>query len=161
METEWRDIPGYDNYEMNIDWVIRTKPKIITPNLNRHWYLSIRLSKDWIKKNKTIHRLVMQTFKWESDLVVNHIDWNKTNNSLDNLEYCTRSENTQHARNTWLCKHWTNNNIYQFDKNGLLIQEHTSIAQAARYIWCHPSSISQHLSWQLKTCKGYILTRQS
>ena len=46
-------------------------------------------------KNKTIkvHRLVIEAFKGKSDLTVDHIDGNKLNNSLDNLQYLTREEN--------------------------------------------------------------------
>ena len=44
-------------------------------------------------KSVRVHRLVMELFKGPSDLTVDHIDGNKLNNSLDNLEYVTREEN--------------------------------------------------------------------
>jgi TATA-box binding protein (TBP) (component of TFIID and TFIIIB) len=49
-------------------------------------------------KNKTIkvHRAVAETFLGESEQEVNHIDLNKSNNSLTNLEYCTRGHNVRH-----------------------------------------------------------------
>lgn len=47
---------------------------------------------------KTIHRLVMLTFKGYSKSQVNHIDGNKLNNNLNNLEYCNNRENYFHAR---------------------------------------------------------------
>lgn len=44
-----------------------------------------------------VHRIVMEAFKGKSDLTVDHIDGNKINNSLDNLEYVTAQENTKRA----------------------------------------------------------------
>lgn len=44
-----------------------------------------------------VHRIVMEAFKGKSDLTVDHIDGNKLNNSLDNLEYVTIQENIKRA----------------------------------------------------------------
>ena len=44
-----------------------------------------------------VHRIVMEAFKGKSDLTVDHIDGNKLNNSLDNLEYVTLGENIKRA----------------------------------------------------------------
>jgi hypothetical protein len=44
-----------------------------------------------------VHRLVMAAFRCESKYPVNHIDGNKGNNKLENLEYCTPAQNTAHA----------------------------------------------------------------
>ena len=46
-----------------------------------------------------VHRIVMEAFKGKSDLTVDHIDGNKLNNSLDNLEYVTIQENVKRAWN--------------------------------------------------------------
>jgi hypothetical protein len=51
-----------------------------------------------------IHRLVMEAFRGFSNLEVNHIDGNKGNNNLSNLEYCTPKENVRHAFTTGLSK---------------------------------------------------------
>lgn len=53
---------------------------------------------------KSVHRIVIETFigKHEYKNCVNHIDGNKLNNSLDNLEWVTHSENTKHAITTGL-----------------------------------------------------------
>ena len=52
------------------------------------------------KKTYRVHRLVLMAFKPVENmdnLEVNHIDGDKKNNRLDNLEWCTSSENQQHA----------------------------------------------------------------
>ena len=51
-----------------------------------------------MRKAKLVHRLVMEAFVGQSDLQVNHKDFNKINNKLDNLEYTTPKENITHFR---------------------------------------------------------------
>lgn len=57
-----------------------------------------------VRKSYPIHRLVCEAFKsdWDSKLQVNHIDGNKANNALNNLELVTQSENQKHAFKTGL-----------------------------------------------------------
>lgn len=62
---------------------------------------------DGKKKTFRLHRLVMLAFKPienASEMEVNHIDGNKLNNALDNLEWCTTSENQKHAYKMGLSK---------------------------------------------------------
>lgn len=69
------------------------------PNYNKHGYQWIRVRMSNNKKIcKGVHRLVAETFYGESNLEVNHIDGNKNNNSLTNLEFCTKLQNLEHAR---------------------------------------------------------------
>jgi hypothetical protein len=67
-------------------------------------YLFVCLRKDGKGQNRKVHRLVMETFRGKSDLTVNHINGNKTDNRLENLEYCTNKENTNHAWEAGLCE---------------------------------------------------------
>ncbi len=73
------------------------KEKIIKLNINKYGYLYVSIWKNNKSKNNVIHRLVLLTFNGKSNLSVNHIDGNKENNNLNNLEYCTCKENTNHA----------------------------------------------------------------
>lgn len=71
-------------------------------------YQIINLSKlDGSKRTFRVHRLVMMAFnpvENMDELEVNHIDGNKKNNKLENLEWCTASENQIHAFKTGLNK---------------------------------------------------------
>lgn len=71
-------------------------------------YQIINLSKlDGKKRTFRVHRLVMMAFKPVENmdkLEVNHLDGNKKNNKLENLEWCTASENQKHAFKTGLQK---------------------------------------------------------
>ena len=57
---------------------------------NDDGYFTVGLRKDNKQTTKKVHRLVMETFRGPSELTVNHIDHNRQNNSLINLEYVTQ-----------------------------------------------------------------------
>ena len=71
--------------------------RILKPLERPNGYLAISLSKENKKITKSIHRIVMTAFKGESNLTVNHIDGDKKNNTLSNLEYCTFRDNSRHV----------------------------------------------------------------
>lgn len=107
----WKDIPWYERlYQSSNLWNIRNRWwNVLRPSNHRQWYKIIVLTKDGKRKSYMVHRLVLMAFKWTSELECNHIDWIKENNNLDNLEYCTSSENKLHAYNNWLMyKKWNN-----------------------------------------------------
>lgn len=83
-------------------WTI--KPKRIKPHYDRQWYLHLALCKDGKRKEYFVHRLVAITHirlpnDWEE---INHKDWVKDNNDVNNLERCTSSENSIHSYKNWL-----------------------------------------------------------
>ena len=101
------EIEGYPGYLINHEGVIwSTKQGKVIKLKNHHsvdGYCKVKLFRpDGSTKCNMIHRLVMATFAGVSELPVNHKDGNKSNNCLDNLEYCTPSYNTQHAHATGL-----------------------------------------------------------
>lgn len=65
--------------------------RYLKPSLNVHGYLKLKIN----GKNVPLHRIVIETFRGYSDLTVDHIDMNKLNNDISNLEYVTRSENSR------------------------------------------------------------------
>jgi hypothetical protein len=112
-EEIWKDIPGYEGlYQVsnlgNIKSLSReikrngfyiSKEKILKHNVNNGGYLYVNLFKDKIGKTKYIHSLVAIAFlnhipNGTQEIVVDHIDSNKKNNRLDNLQLITQRENT-------------------------------------------------------------------
>ena len=106
MEEIWRDIEGFEGlYQVsNFGRIKRvTTGKILKGDKNNDGYLRVKLYKNNTKSNKSIHRLVAEAFipNPENKPQVNHINEDKTNNSLDNsldnLEWMTAKENINHG----------------------------------------------------------------
>lgn len=107
----WKDLKGYEGlYQVsnlgNIKRIIFrnrvvTKPmeKLLKFFKKGSGYFAVSLYKDCKKKNTFVHRLVAENFieNNQNKKTVNHIDGNKFNNHVENLEWCTYSENHKHA----------------------------------------------------------------
>lgn len=116
----WKTIPGFDGlYEASDDGRIRSATRKITsctgqeyihfgkelkPNVVKNGYSIVHLMKDGSRQARYIHRLVAETFiPNETNLpTVNHIDGNKKNCNVQNLEWSSYSGNNQHAYDTGL-----------------------------------------------------------
>jgi hypothetical protein len=103
MEEEiWKDVIGYEGlYQVSslgrVKSLSRGKEKILKPE-KRNEYYSVVLSKNSIKKHKTNHQLVAESFidkdYRSKNLVVNHKNFNKLDNRLENLEVVSIRENS-------------------------------------------------------------------
>lgn len=95
----WKPILGYEVYEASNTGLIRRNNKCLTPVLKKNGYHEIRLSIGGRVKHLSVHRLVYSTFyPIPIGYVINHIDGNKTNNSLNNLEAVTELQNHAHSK---------------------------------------------------------------
>lgn len=95
---QWKDVPGFENYEVSSNGIVRHKKilKIRKMVINpRGYYKVLTIDKTRRVKNWFIHRLVAECFlpKPGEDYEVNHIDCNKSNNDISNLEWVTHKEN--------------------------------------------------------------------
>ena len=179
MKEIYKDINGYDgkykisnfgnvlsmNYRGNTK-----KPNVLTPIKHHLGYMLIHLvGKDKKIKMKMIHTLVADAFipNPENKKYVNHIDGNKQNNHVSNLEWVTSKENMNHAIRTGLRNPHKNNHpkgadtpnstiILQYTKDGKLVKQWECISEASRHIGCNPSSIINNAKGRTKTLHGFI-----
>lgn len=113
---KWKPIPEYEGlYEVSnignvrslIGWNGReyyTRVKMLKQTNSTTGYKKVELTKKGVKKSIKTHRLVAMAFieNKEKKPFVNHIDGNRLNNKVENLEWCTQKENVQHAIRTGL-----------------------------------------------------------
>jgi len=116
----WKDIKEYEGfYQISNLGRVKSCTRIINNHLLRGYirsprlkngYLRISLQKSMKRKEFGVHILVAKEFleNKENKPIVNHKDGNKLNNNLDNLEWVTYIENSNHAHNNGLVKYNTN-----------------------------------------------------
>lgn len=150
INEEWRDVPGYEGlYQVsNLGRVKNRNNQELKPMLRGN-YLSVNLWKDGIDRHYNIHRLVAVCFipNPQNDPVVNHKDKNTSNNSVDNLEWCTQKYNVGYSNNK---------KVAQFDLSGNLVRVFNSVNDACDF-FNKPknSSIPKAARGELKTAYGY------
>ena len=114
MTEEWRDVNGYNGiYQVSnfgnvrhfrqkdgfVGFKISDSPKLMSLSSNGNGYLYVSLRLGNKRKNHYVHRLVAETFIGEipDGYVINHIDYDKANNKVTNLEIVTQLENVLHS----------------------------------------------------------------
>ena len=137
------------------------KPDLMTPIDNGTGYLKIQLWKNGKPKTCLVHRLVAQTFipNPENKPEVNHIDEDKTNNRVDNIEWKSPKENSNHGtRNERIAKANTNGirskRVLQLSLSGELIREWDSASECGRNGFSQ-GNVSECCQGKRKTHKGF------
>ena len=132
MEEIWKDIKGYEGlYQVSNLGRIKSFPRIGTQTKKErikkfvksfNGYYRVSLWKNGKSQVVSVHRLVVKAFinNMNDNLQVNHIDGNKENNAIYNLELVTPKENIKHALDNKLIKV---HKIIQKDKDGNIIKE--------------------------------------
>jgi hypothetical protein len=148
----WKDIEGYDYIISNYGNIKHIRNNKYLKERYTKGYNRIALHKNGKQKNFFVHRLVAEVFITNSEdkKQVNHIDGNKLNNNVDNLEWCTHSENQVHRyrilkkgiKSVSLIK---NGIVYNFD----------SIVEASEELGIDASNISRVMSGERNTVNGY------
>lgn len=175
----WKDIPGHEgNYKISNLGRVKSCDRIIPHKLHGTWHIKERLLKlNWngpqnyqylcvmlhVGKGKMIcrrvHRIVAECFIPNPNNLpqVNHIDGNKLNNTVTNLEWVTAKENTDHAWENGLCQ-----NIVKAKQRPVVNvdtgERFNSIADAERSFGCSMGSISHALNGKHECAHGYHWT---
>lgn len=163
----WKEIKGYEGlYEISNLGRVRSLPKYDSQGRyhlshiksqvdNGNGYLVVNLKHNGRQKMKTVHRLVAESFilNPENKRCVNHIDGNKKNNNVNNLEWCTHSENNKHAVKLGLHTFFGQRKVLCVELNKVF----DSIVDAEKWVGVKGSRISSvcRLNRGCKTCGGF------
>lgn len=127
----FKTIQHYPNYEVHFDGRVRNKATghVLKWINNGKGYFTVKLYNHNTPRGRLclVHRLVLSThdvFIPEGNLDVNHIDGDKSNNHIRNLEWVTKSENTRHAHITGLFKNRLSIEQVQQIKEDLKTEKH-------------------------------------
>lgn len=133
---------------------IKTK-KYLNTSMKNDGYLRYFLYLNRQRKVYLAHRLIYEVFNGEikENYQINHIDGNKQNNHIDNLEMVTGSQNMQHS--FYVLKNNVKS-VLQYDLNGDFIKEYPSMSQAAKELSIDVSGISLACNKHLQSYKGYL-----
>lgn len=168
-EEKWLPVAGYEGlYEVsNLGRVKRlssndaSKEKILKPQIQRDGYQRVTLSKKGQKKRMAIHRLVAIAFipNPQNKEQVNHLDADKLNNKLTNLQWATRKENIAHAIALGLMKK-SNNPVIATHLDSGEQRHFKSQTEASRELGVYMKNISNALrgrntnvgKWRFERC---------
>nr|DAJ02249.1 MAG TPA: homing endonuclease [Caudoviricetes sp.]DAM42420.1 MAG TPA: homing endonuclease [Caudoviricetes sp.] len=160
MEEIWKDIKEYEGlYQVsNLGRVKRvTTGRILKGSKDRGGYLVVNLSKNNSGSMKKIHRLVAQAFipNPENKAEINHIDEDKTNNMLSNLDWMTRKENNNHGTRTDRMAKTRSIPIIAINLKTNESTEFYGASECARKLGLHQPSITHVLNGRRKQTGGY------
>ena len=159
MDEIWHDIDGYEGlYQISNKGRVKSlkwgKERILRPGIDGYGYCFIILCNDNVRKTFKLHRLVAQAFipNLYNKPQVNHLDENKKNNCVDNLEWATAKENINYGtRNERASR-----KILQYSKSGVFIKEWQSSREVERVLGINNSHIIQCCKGRYKSSGGFI-----
>lgn len=137
--VQWKKIENFERYSVSNQGDIRndiTHKILNSHKANINDYCRVSLFSDECRHGKTclVQRLVANAFipNPKNKPEVNHIDGNKQNNRVSNLEWTTKSENDRHAIKLGLRYPWNRMGVEKYDLNNKLLDSFVSIQDAAR-----------------------------
>lgn len=167
---EWRNIEDYDDYQVSNLGRVKSlkygKERIVKPHTINGGYLNICLSKNSKKNWYLVHRLVAEAFIPNPNNLpfINHRDECKTNNIVDNLEWCTRQYNNTYGtciqrmvkKKRGIYNTKKSKTVFQYTLDGEFVKEFPSVAEVERQLGYNNSNISECCLGKRKTAYGYI-----
>lgn len=167
VESEvWKPVVGYEGlYEVSNIGRVRSinfrnsgKAKVMSPSFNTWGYLIVDLRKNNKRHSYTVHRLVALAFIPNPDNLpeINHKNEIKYDNTVENLEWCTRKYNINYGTGIKRRSIKIGKPIVQLDNNGNVVKKWESGLVASRYYQIDRSGIYNCLHGKQKTCKGFV-----
>lgn len=132
--------------------------KILKLHFDKDGYSYVRLYKNKKSFNKLVHRLVAEAFipNPKNKPQVNHKDFNRSNNVLTNLEWCTGQENIDFSNNKGRYNGKGIRTIYQYDANGNFIKQWESLTEASKTLNIDLSNICRCCANGKPLAGGYL-----
>lgn len=184
-KEEWKPVVGYEGlYEVSSFGRVRSLVRkwkrtahILYSSINSQWYVRCNLYRNSKSKSHKIHRLVGKSFisnTWNKQYI-NHINWVKHDNRINNLEWCTPSENLLHSYGIWLHKVskknyfiisnpnknylWIHHNskcVWQYTLDWIFISMYDSTTIASKASWVTRSNISHNCNGKTNSAWWYV-----
>ena len=169
----WKTINEYPAYQVSDTGLVRSlyrthgasgkrinTVRMLKPGTDGPGYLTVHLCKNSTLKTYAVHRLVLAAFvgSCPDGLEANHLDGDKLNNRIGNLEWITSSENMLHAFRMGLQVPSISNEkaVIRRTKAGGFIAEYRSQSEASRRTGIHRGSISSCCAGKLKSAGGFV-----
>ena len=171
MTEVWKPVVGRENaYEVSnlgrlrsIDRIVfgkHLKGKILQECRDQHGYSTVILSYCGHRHSTRRHRLVAEAFipNPERKRDVNHLNGNKSDNRVENLEWTTHRENTDHAWGTGLTPHPPKEECRPIEKilEGKVIDTYLSIKEASEKTGVNSTSICKCCKGKRKSAGGFL-----
>ena len=159
----WKDIKGFENYQISTNGRVwsKIKKKYLKGFIDKDGYKIVDLRKNKKTFKKRINRLVAESFLENPDNLpqVNHKDEVKTNNKVENLEWCTVEYNLNYGTRNEKAAKALAKQVYQYTLNGELIKIWPSTKEVGRNGF-KQSGVWQACNGKIKTYKGYLWNYQ-
>lgn len=164
---EWRDVKGFEGiYRVSNKGQVQNvlTDTILKQYENRGGYLKVYLYKNHQRKILSVHRVVCEAFKDNPNNYpqVNHLNMNKHDNRLENLEWCNQSQNLKHSfenggreHNKLMLLEANHKEVLCCDMDGNVIKEYYSLSEAARQTGCNVSNISACCHGRIRSVGGF------
>lgn len=157
----WKDIVGYEGlYKVSSKGQIYSVKRKRKMNLttNKNGYKHVKLYTKGKYKTISIHRLVAKTFleNPENHPVVNHLDEDKLNNNVENLEWCTQKQNVNHGTGRQRRAEAVKMQVEQYTLDFQYIKTYKSAIDIQKELGFHQSAISRVCRGERKTAYKYI-----
>ena len=159
----WKDILGYEGlYQVSNQGRVKSlkfgKERILKPCNNGWGYLFVQLFKNGEMKNDKVHRLVAKAFLSNPNNLpdVNHKNEDKTDNIVENLEWCDHKYNNNYGTRIQRAVEKTSKTVLQYTLDGKFVKKWKSVIDVQRNLGYYSSSISECCLGKQKSAYNFV-----